>query len=181
MGRKRWKRWSSSSTSDESKHDVEGDDCQNKEMKDAIDCLIKLVTVGLAKERGLTIDAGQLLPGSLVCREDRDRVWLERGKIKQATTYSDAYITEDYARSIQEERKIPQFNCSRTLIVQKTPILYGPRKGASNPCLPHTPPPAEELLSSSTTISLSNFKDLFQIIRANLLYVILKLMRNLSP
>ena len=61
MGRKRWKRGSSSSTSDESKHDVEGDDCQNKEMKDAIDCLIKLVTDGLAKERGLTIDAGQLL------------------------------------------------------------------------------------------------------------------------
>ena len=30
-----------------------------------------------------------------VCREDRDRVWLERGKI----------ITEDYARAIQEERK----------------------------------------------------------------------------
>ena len=29
--------------------------------------------------------------------------------------------------------------------------------GASNPCLPHIPPPAEELLSSSTTISLSNY------------------------
>ena len=40
-----------------------------------------------------------------VCREDRDRVWLERGKIKQSTTYPDAYITEDYARAIQEERK----------------------------------------------------------------------------
>ena len=40
-----------------------------------------------------------------VCREDRDRVWLERGKIKQSTTYPDAYITEDYAGAIQEERK----------------------------------------------------------------------------
>ena len=29
-----------------------------------------------------------------VCREDRDRVWLERGKIKQSTTYPEAYITE---------------------------------------------------------------------------------------
>ena len=47
-------------------------------------------------------------------------------------------------------------------MVQKTPILYGPRNGASNPCLLHIPPPAEELLSSSTIISLSSFKlDLF--------------------
>ena len=40
-----------------------------------------------------------------VFREDRDRVWLERGKVKQSSSYSDAYITEDYARAIQEERK----------------------------------------------------------------------------
>ena len=44
--------------------------------------------------------------------------------------------------------KNTQFIYSRKLIVQKTPILYGPRSGASNPCLPHIPPPAEELLSS---------------------------------
>ena len=31
------------------------------------------------------------------------RVWLERGKIKQSTTYPGR--TEDYARAIQEERK----------------------------------------------------------------------------
>ena len=49
MGRKRSKRGSSSSTSDESKRDVEGDDCPNKELKDAIDCLKKLVTDGLAE------------------------------------------------------------------------------------------------------------------------------------
>ena len=41
----------------------------------------------------------------LVCREHRDRVWLERSKIKQSTTYPDAYMTEDYTRAIQEERK----------------------------------------------------------------------------
>ena len=43
------------------------------------------------------IDADQLLSDLFV--------WLERGKIKQSTTYPDAYITEDYARAIQEERK----------------------------------------------------------------------------
>ena len=49
MGSKRSKRGSSSSTSDEDKHVVEGDDCLNKELKDAIDCLKKLVTDGLAE------------------------------------------------------------------------------------------------------------------------------------
>ena len=48
-GRKRSKRGSSSSTLDESKHDVEGDDCPNKELKDAIDCLKTLLTDGLAE------------------------------------------------------------------------------------------------------------------------------------
>ena len=38
-----------SSTSDEDKHVVEGDDCPNKELKNAIDCLKKLVTDGLAE------------------------------------------------------------------------------------------------------------------------------------
>ena len=49
MGRKRSKRGSGSSTSDEDKHVVEGDDYPNKELKDAIDCLQKLVTDGLAE------------------------------------------------------------------------------------------------------------------------------------
>ena len=49
MGRKRSKRGSGSSTSDENKHVVEGDDCPNKELKNAIDCLKKLVTDGLAE------------------------------------------------------------------------------------------------------------------------------------
>ena len=49
MGRKRSKPGASSSTSDEGKHVVEGDDCPNKELKDAIDCLKKLATDGLAE------------------------------------------------------------------------------------------------------------------------------------
>ena len=49
MGRKVSKRGSSSSTSDEGKHVVEGDECPNKELKDAIDCLKKFVSDGLAE------------------------------------------------------------------------------------------------------------------------------------
>ena len=41
-----------------------------------------------------------------VCREDRDNVWSVRGKVKESITHADAYITEDYARAIQEERKV---------------------------------------------------------------------------
>ena len=41
-----------------------------------------------------------------VCREDRDKVWSVRGKLKESITHADAYITEDYARAIQEERKV---------------------------------------------------------------------------
>ena len=41
-----------------------------------------------------------------VCREDRNLVWLNRIKIKQYAVYPDVYITEDFARAIQEERKV---------------------------------------------------------------------------
>ena len=41
-----------------------------------------------------------------VCREDRDKVWSVRGKLKESITHADAYITEDYARAVQEERKV---------------------------------------------------------------------------
>jgi len=41
-----------------------------------------------------------------VCRKDRDKVWSVRGKLKDSTTHADAYITEDYARAIEEERKV---------------------------------------------------------------------------
>ena len=41
-----------------------------------------------------------------VSREDRNLVWAKRGKLKQSTVHSDGYITEDFARAIQEERKV---------------------------------------------------------------------------
>ena len=41
-----------------------------------------------------------------VCREDRDKVWAVRGKIKKSTVHADAYITQDYAKAIQGERKV---------------------------------------------------------------------------
>ena len=41
-----------------------------------------------------------------VCREDREKVWSVRGKLKESITHADAYITEDYARAVQEERKV---------------------------------------------------------------------------
>ena len=40
-----------------------------------------------------------------VCREDRDRVWSKKGKIKQSSVHPDAYIMEDYAEVIQDEWK----------------------------------------------------------------------------
>ena len=33
-------------------------------------------------------------------------MWSVRGKLKESVTHADTYITEDYARAIQEERKI---------------------------------------------------------------------------
>ena len=41
-----------------------------------------------------------------VCREDRDKIWSVRGTVKESITHADAYITEDCARAIQEERKV---------------------------------------------------------------------------
>ena len=41
-----------------------------------------------------------------VSREDRDEVWKNRSKIKNSGNHTDAYITEDFAKAIQEERKI---------------------------------------------------------------------------
>ena len=41
-----------------------------------------------------------------VCREDRDTVWSKRRKIKDSTEYDDPYITEDYAKAIQLERRV---------------------------------------------------------------------------
>jgi len=41
-----------------------------------------------------------------VSREDRNAVWAKGDKIKQSDVHTDAYITEDFARAIQEERKV---------------------------------------------------------------------------
>ena len=41
-----------------------------------------------------------------VCQEDRDKVWSVRDKVKEAMTHADVYITQDYARAIQEERRV---------------------------------------------------------------------------
>ena len=42
-----------------------------------------------------------------VSREDRDDVWRNKAKLKNSSCYkADAYVTEGFARAIQEERKI---------------------------------------------------------------------------
>ena len=38
--------------------------------------------------------------------EDRNQIWQNRGKIKHSDNYPDAYITEDFAKAIQDERKV---------------------------------------------------------------------------
>ena len=40
-----------------------------------------------------------------VCREDRDLVWTKKKYLKNSTTYRDAYITQDNAKAIQQERR----------------------------------------------------------------------------
>ena len=40
-----------------------------------------------------------------VCREDRDLVFSRKKDLKKSTTYRDAYITQDYAKAIQQERR----------------------------------------------------------------------------
>ena len=56
---------------------------------------------------------GKVLPGRnrpiiarFVCRGDRDLVWSKKKKLQLSTKYEDAYITLDYAKDIQEERKV---------------------------------------------------------------------------
>ena len=40
-----------------------------------------------------------------VCREDRDQVFARKKGIKESTRFKDAYITADYAKAIQDERR----------------------------------------------------------------------------
>ena len=46
---------------------------------------------------------GQLLRD--LCRKDRNLVWSRKKELKNSTTYQDAYITQDYAKAIQQERR----------------------------------------------------------------------------
>ena len=41
-----------------------------------------------------------------ISREDRNEIWSNRGKIKHSKNYPDAYLTEDFAKAIQNERKV---------------------------------------------------------------------------
>lgn len=41
-----------------------------------------------------------------ISREDRDLIWKNRSKTKSSRNHPNSYITEDFARAIQEERKI---------------------------------------------------------------------------
>ena len=47
----------------------------------------------------------RLIIARFVCREDKDLVWSKKKKL-QLLTYKDAYISLDYAKNIQEERKV---------------------------------------------------------------------------
>lgn len=49
--------------------------------------------------------ADQLLQ-DLSAGKTREKVWSVRGKLNESITHAYAYITEDYARAIQEERKV---------------------------------------------------------------------------
>jgi len=40
-----------------------------------------------------------------VCREDRDLIFSRKKDLKNSTTYRDAYITQGYAKAIQQERR----------------------------------------------------------------------------
>ena len=47
----------------------------------------------------------RLIIARFLSREDRDEVWRNRGKLKHSVDHTDAYVMEDFARAIQEERK----------------------------------------------------------------------------
>jgi len=51
---------------------------------------------------------GRCMPiiARFISREDRNLIWQNRGKIKHSDKYSDAYITEDFAKAIQDERRV---------------------------------------------------------------------------
>ena len=56
-----------------------------------------------------TVDASDTSPRPIIarflCREDRDTVYRAKGKLKRSARFKDAYITQDYARAVQLERR----------------------------------------------------------------------------
>ena len=56
-----------------------------------------------------TVDASDTSPRPIIarflCRKDRDTVFRTKGKLKKSVRFKDAYITQDYARAVQLERK----------------------------------------------------------------------------
>lgn len=56
-----------------------------------------------------TVDASESSPRPIIarflCREDRDTVFRAKGKLKKSARFKNAYITQDYARAVQFERK----------------------------------------------------------------------------
>jgi len=41
-----------------------------------------------------------------VCREGKDLVWSKKKRLQDSDNYEDAYITLDYARAVQQERRL---------------------------------------------------------------------------
>ena len=41
-----------------------------------------------------------------LCREDRDSVLKAKGRLRNSSQYKNVYITQDYAKAIQMERKV---------------------------------------------------------------------------
>ena len=61
---------------------------------------------GVHRVGKLAVEKTRPIIARFVCREDRDLVWSRKKKLKNSTTYQDAYITQDYAKAIQQERRI---------------------------------------------------------------------------
>ena len=47
----------------------------------------------------------RLIIARFICREDRDQVFTRKQRINESTRFKDAYITADYAKAIQDERR----------------------------------------------------------------------------
>ena len=71
----------------------------------------------VGKARSSTGDRGKATPRPVIVRfllrGDKDKVMGAKNKLKNSTKYKDVYITKDYARAIQMERKILIKRCSR--------------------------------------------------------------------